>query len=281
MKEESLLKWTINTIKRFGIRPRQEIGQNYVVDPNVIECLIEAARIGSDEVVLEVGAGIGALTVKLAEIAKNVIAVEMDENSIRALSKTLSGIDNVNIVMGDVMNINLPKVDKVVSNLPFSISTPFTFKLLREGSFKLAVLTYQKEVAERMLARPGEGDYSRLSVVTALLADVERVRDFPPEAFYPKPKVSSTVIAIRKKNFDMVDWIDLEDLLKILFSQRRRKLKKAIDSYCKIKDLDKTELISRIDEKMLMKRVFELEPKDFLYLGRVMGGKHVQPKYHG
>ncbi|MCX8182279.1 MAG: 16S rRNA (adenine(1518)-N(6)/adenine(1519)-N(6))-dimethyltransferase RsmA [Candidatus Methanomethyliaceae archaeon] len=281
MKEEDLLGWTISTINRFGIKPKQRLGQNYVVDHGLIECLIDVAEIEPNEVVLEIGAGIGTLTLRLAKKARKVIAVEVDKNAAKVLSSTMSGRDNVEIVIGDILELEIPKVDKIVSNLPFSISTPVTFKILRDCSFKLAALTYQKEVAEKLLAKPGESEYSRLSVVTSLLAEVRRVRDFPPEAFYPKPKVFSTVITISKKVCDLVDWANLEETLKILFSQRRRKLKKAIEIYCKIKGLDPIDVVRRVDEKFLARRVFELEPNDFIYLSRAIGGIHAKSQDHG
>lgn len=281
MREESLLRWTLETINRFEIRPRQRFGQNYVVDHKLIECLVGAAKIGSNDVVLEIGAGIGALTLRLAERAKKVIAVEMDKNAIEALSDVLLARDNVEIVMGDVMAMDLPRVGKVVSNLPFSISTPLTFKLLRDCSFDLAALTYQREVAERLLAKPGDHDYSRLSVVTRLLAEVERVGDFPPEAFYPKPKVFSTVVTVKKRERRDVDWAALEETLKILFSQRRRRLKKAIETYCKIKGTDPVRIFENIGEGFLMRRVFELEPEDFLYINKVIGGRDAKTQADG
>ncbi|MGQ9759370.1 MAG: 16S rRNA (adenine(1518)-N(6)/adenine(1519)-N(6))-dimethyltransferase RsmA [Candidatus Methanomethylicaceae archaeon] len=271
MKDESLLRWTINTIHKFGIRPNQRFGQNYVVDPSLIDCLLETAEIKPDEVVLEIGAGIGSLTLRLAERAKKVIAVEVDENAVKALSEVLSGKRNVEILMGDAMEIALPKVDKIVSNLPFSISTPITFKLLKDCHFDLAVLTYQKEVADRLVAKPSESNYSRLSVVTALLAEVERVSNFPPESFYPMPKVFSTVVTIKKKARSGVNWTALEETLKLLFSQRRRKLKRAVEVYCKIKGREYAEIVERVGEEFLSRRVFELEPEDFLYLSEVLG----------
>lgn len=273
MKEEGLLRWTKSTIQRFGIRPKQRLGQNFVVDQSLIDLLLETAQIMPEEVVLEIGAGIGSLTIRLAERAKKVIAVEKDKSAFKVLSHVISQRSNVEILMGDVMEIALPKVDKVVSNLPFSISTPITFKLLKDCTFELAVLTYQKEVADRLVAKPGESNYSRLSVVATLLAEVKRVMDFPPESFYPRPKVFSTVVTIKKKVCSGINWPALEDTLKLLFSQRRRRLKKAIEVYCNIKGKDYSGILGRVGEGLLGRRVFELEPKDFLYLSEVLGGK--------
>lgn len=256
-----MLKWTLDVIKKYDVRPKQKFGQNYVVDEKMIECILNAADLNRDDTVLEIGAGIGTLTLRISSRVKKVIAIERDKRSIKALSEVLAGRENVEIVEGDVLKMPLPKVDKVVSNLPFSISTPITFKLLSEGDFKSAILTYQKEVADRLLAKPGSRDYSRLSVAVSLLAEVERIRDFPPESFYPRPKVFSTVVRMRKKNAN-IDFEGLDRLLKALFSQRRKKLRNAL----KILDVD----LSKVDVNLLERRVFEIKPEEFLHLKSIL-----------
>lgn len=267
-----LLKWTLNIIKKYGIEPKQKFGQNYVIDEKMIECILNAADLNHNDVVLEIGAGIGTLTIKLSERVKKVIAVESDKKSIKSLLEVLAERDNIEIIEGDILKIPLPKVDKIVSNLPFSISTPITFKLLLEGDFKLAVLTYQKEVANRLIAKPGSSEYSRLSVVTSLLAEVEKVRDFPPDSFYPRPKVFSTVVKVRKKEEKInVNWKALDLLLKALFSQRKKKLRNALKALHKLFDVEIDK--NKIDLGLLERRVFELEPKEFLYLSRLLTGE--------
>ncbi|MCS7097440.1 MAG: 16S rRNA (adenine(1518)-N(6)/adenine(1519)-N(6))-dimethyltransferase RsmA [Candidatus Methanomethyliaceae archaeon] len=262
-----LLKWTLNIIEKYGIKPRQKYGQNYVIDEKMIDCILNAADLSHNDIVLEIGAGIGTLTIRLSERVRKVIAVESDKKSIKSLSEVLAERNNIEIIEGDIMKMPLPKVDKIVSNLPFSISTPITFKLLSEGIFKLAVLTYQKEVADRLIAKPGSSEYSRLSVAISLLAEVEKVRDFPPESFYPKPKVFSTIVRIRKKEID-IDWKTLDFLLKVLFSQRRKKLGNALKVLQKLSDFEID--IDRINFKLLERRVFELEPREFLYLSTLL-----------
>lgn len=262
-----LLKWTLGIIKKYDIKPRQKFGQNYVVDEKMIECILNAANLNYDDVILEIGAGIGTLTLRIADKVKKVIAIESDKKSIKALSEVLAGKNNIEIIEGDVLELPLPKVDKIISNLPFSISTPITFKLLSEGDFKLAILTYQKEVADRLIAKPGSENYSRLSVAVSLLAEVEKIRDFPPESFHPKPKVFSTIVKIKKKP-TFINFKDLDYLLKILFSQRRRKLKNALKIFRET--FDKKIDLSKIDENLLERRVYEISPEEFLHLKSIL-----------
>lgn len=267
--EEDLLKWTLKIIREYDIKPKRRLGQNYIINKEMIKSILEAAEIKPNEVILEIGAGIGTLTLRLSKLAGKVIVIEKDKNAIKVLLKILEKERNIEIIEGDALKISFPTVDKIVSNLPFSISTPITFKILSEVDFKLAVLTYQKEVANRLLAKAGDKDYSRLSVAISLMADIEKVGDFPPDCFYPKPKVFTTVVKVRKKKHN-VDWNNLEDILKILFSQRRRKLKIALDTYCKINKMNYNELLNMIDKELLEKRVFEIKPEEFIYLCNII-----------
>ncbi|MDH5807304.1 MAG: 16S rRNA (adenine(1518)-N(6)/adenine(1519)-N(6))-dimethyltransferase RsmA [Candidatus Methanomethylicaceae archaeon] len=262
-----LLKWTLNILRKYNIKPKQKFGQNYVIDEKMIECILNAANLNYNDTILEIGAGIGTLTLRISDKVKKIIAIESDKKSIKALLEVLAGKNNIEIIEGDILEIPLPKVDKIISNLPFSISTPITFKLLSEGDFKLAILTYQKEVADRLIAKPGSKDYSRLSVAVSLLAEVEKIRDFPPESFYPKPKVFSTVVKIKKKS-KFINFKDLDDLLKILFSQRRKKLKNALKIFYKTfnKEID----LSKINENLLERRVYEITPEEFLHLKSIL-----------
>jgi len=229
-------------------------------------CVLDAAKIEPEDVVLEIGAGTGNLTARLAEVSKRVIAVEKDVNAARALRDLFSKRGNVEVVNDDILLMVLPRVDKIVSNLPYSISTPITFKLLFYGDFGSAVLTYQKEVAERLVARPGGREYSRLSVAASLLAEIDKVRDFPPDSFYPKPAVESTVVVMRGKGRGEFDWKFLDGTLKMLFSQRRRTLRKALETYSKIKRERFEDVARVVDEELMDTRVFELQPSDFVRL---------------
>jgi 16S rRNA (adenine1518-N6/adenine1519-N6)-dimethyltransferase len=272
---------TERALEEAGITPRRRLGQNYVVDEGLISCLIETACLTGNETVLEIGAGTGNLTCSLAERARRVIAVEKDTATARYLGKRLSTRANVEVIEGDILSMALPKADKVVSNLPYSISTPITFKLLTEGEFNLAVLTYQTEVAERLVALPGTPDYSRLSVMVALLAKTNRIRSFPPESFYPKPKVGSTVVAMERRGAGGLDIESLEGTLKALFSQRRRVLKKALRAYAKIRGADEALAVAVVPPDLMGKRVFEISPAEFLELDRRLRGAKGEGKSKG
>lgn len=270
--DRALLISTKRALEEAGIRPERRKGQNYVVDQGLIRCMMESACISADETVLEIGPGVGTLTAEIAKRAKRVIAVEKDSASAAYLRRRFYG-GNVEVIEGDFLSMDAPKVDKVVSNLPYSISTPLTFKLISDNGFRFAVLTYQKEVADRLLARPGGPDYSRLSVATALLAEVKAMAEFPPQSFYPEPKVSSTVVVMRRRAHpDGIDWPSLDATLKLLFSQRRRTLRKALETLSKSAKVERDALESRFGTELLGRRVFELSPLEFVKISMALKG---------
>lgn len=270
MTEGTLQRRTVKALREAGVRPSRRLGQNYVVDESLISCILEAACLSRGDTVLEIGAGTGNLTGPLADLAKKVIAVEKDEAAARYLAGAMSGRGNVEVVKGDILTIALPKVERIVSNLPYSISTPITFKILTEGQFGLAALTYQTEVAERLSAVPGTREYSRLSVMATLLASIRRVKDFPPDSFYPAPRVGSTVVTMRRREVEGLDLASLEGTLKALFSQRRRNLRKALVAYAKIRSVNRERASAAVAPSLLGKRVFELTPAEFLDLSRCL-----------
>jgi 16S rRNA (adenine1518-N6/adenine1519-N6)-dimethyltransferase len=268
LTEGTLQRRTAKALRESGVRPSRRLGQNYVVDESLVSCILEAACLSRGDTVLEIGAGTGNLTGPLADLVKKVIAVEKDEAAARYLAEAMSGRGNVEVVKGDILTISLPRVERIVSNLPYSISTPITFKILTEGQFGLAALTYQTEVAERLVALPGTHEYSRLSVMVTLLASIRRVKDFPPGSFYPTPRVGSTVVTMRKRDVEGLDLASLEGTLKALFSQRRRNLRKALTAYAKIRSTNRERAIAAVAPSLLGKRVFELTPAEFLDLSR-------------
>lgn len=272
MTDGKLQRRTERALEEARIRPRRGLGQNFVVDEGLISCILETACLTGEETVLEIGAGTGNLTEPLANRSRRVIAVEKDRLAARYLAERMSGRENVEVVEGDILHMELPSVDRIVSNLPYSISTPVTFKMLTEGRFGLAALTYQTEVAERLVAPPGTPEYSRLSVMATLLASIRRVKDFPPESFYPKPKVGSTVVAMERRGIAGLGVPSLEGSLKALFSQRRRVLKKALVAYAKIMGVDRERATAAVPARLLGRRVFEITPKEFLELSRSLAG---------
>ncbi|MGQ9583617.1 MAG: 16S rRNA (adenine(1518)-N(6)/adenine(1519)-N(6))-dimethyltransferase RsmA [Thermoplasmatota archaeon] len=207
-------------------RRTRALGQHLLVDGRVAERLVEHARLGRGDVVLEIGAGNGTLTRRIAARAGRVIAVERD----RRFTPLLSGLPgNVELVFADALRVELPPFNKVVSNLPYSISSPITFRLL-ERDFELAVLMYQREFADRMCAQVGSPEYSRLSVEVYRRASCEILEEVPPSAFSPQPGVHSALVMLRPRPcpFPIADEEVFSALARALFSHRRKSVRNAL-----------------------------------------------------
>jgi 16S rRNA (adenine1518-N6/adenine1519-N6)-dimethyltransferase len=184
------------------LKPRKALGQSFIHDKNVLERMLEISELSEKDDVLEIGAGLGALTVSLGERSRRVITIEKDNRLLEKLKQNISHLENVEIISGDALKINLREFYrggkiKVVSNLPYSISSPILFKLLEERDIlSLLVLMLQSEVGERISALPGSKEYSSISVLIQTYMDVSLELRVPPEAFWPKPKVWSVVIKL-------------------------------------------------------------------------------------
>ncbi|ALM74416.1 16S rRNA (adenine(1518)-N(6)/adenine(1519)-N(6))-dimethyltransferase RsmA [Thermococcus barophilus] len=246
-------------LSKYNLRINSDLGQNFLIVDDIIKREVERAEIKANETVLEIGPGLGFLTDELSKYAKKVYAVEKDSRLVEILQKEYSW-KNVEIIRGDALKVEFPEFDKIVSNLPYRISSPITFKFLRYD-FKKAVLIYQLEFAQRMTAKPGDKNYSRLSVMVQAKADVELVERIGRGAFYPKPKVDSAVIILNPKPKE--EQIELDDsLVKALFQHRRKKASKALkDSYHMLElTKEKFKEIRRIFDKIphAEKRVFQL-----------------------
>jgi 16S rRNA (adenine1518-N6/adenine1519-N6)-dimethyltransferase len=263
----NLLRETLYILKRYNIKPRDELGQNFIVDPGVIGRHIGHAGLKGGDVVLEVGPGIGTLTEGLLKAAGKVIAVEKDPRLLRVLEERLEG-ENLELIEGDILKVDPPEFNKCVSNIPYSISSPLTFWLL-ERDFELAVLTYQLEFARRMVAAPGTRDYSRISVASYYHAKVEVLETLKPGAFYPRPKVSSAMVRLepRKPPF-RVDEGAFFSLVRGLFAHRKKTVRKALYHSLETilgREVDKSErgrLIGGVEKTLLEKRVFQLTPEE-------------------
>jgi 16S rRNA (adenine1518-N6/adenine1519-N6)-dimethyltransferase len=267
-----MLSETLKILNKEGIKLDKRKGQNYLIDKDVLSRIIHSADLSKTDTVLEIGAGIGTLTIPLAKNAGKVIAVEQDRKIAAILVKRLKKlqISNVEIIIGDATKIAFPKFNKVVSNLPYKISSPITFKILKYN-FELAVLMYQMEFAERMIAYPGDSNYSRLSVMIHFYTNAEMLFKVSKKVFLPKPKVSSAVIMLTPKNGLDVDEF-LLNVIRALFQHKRKKVRNALmDSFHEIGELDKYErrdLISKLDQELLNQRVFNMEPKNIRKLSK-------------
>ena len=267
-----MLNQTLATLRMYGIRPSKRSGQHHVVDPIVLEKMVDHAHISHEDVILEIGAGIGNLTRLIAQRAGKVISIERDRRFIRILHGQLRGLSNVQIVHGDALHIELPKFNKVVANLPYGISSDITFRLL-EQKFEFAVLMYQQEFAERMVAKPGSDDYSRLTVNTYYRARVELLGKVPPEAFVPQPKVTSAIVRLspREPPFEVADEKIFFNVIRALFQHRRQRVRNALcHSFdevfpdVKLRKSQKRELLDKkLPEELVDVRVMDLAPEKF------------------
>lgn len=267
----SLLEETKGVLRKYCLRPRERLGQNFIVDEGALERQVGYADLAPRDTVLEIGPGIGTLTALLLEKAGKVYALEKDRRMVGVLRERFKGVDNLELVAEDALEAEFPPVTKVVSNIPYSISSPLTFKLLRHG-FERAILTYQREFAERMVATPGGMDYSRLSLAVYYYANARVLEILPPEAFYPRPKVESAVVELLPKPRPFQ--VDEEFFFKAatgLFVHRRKVAKKALFHSLELilgRSLEKEErreIIGRIEglpKDLLERRVYELTPEE-------------------
>ena len=266
-------------MNQHGIKLNKNLGQNYLIDKNKRDQIINFGNIDKNDVVLEIGTGIGTLTIELAKKAKRVIAIEQDEKICEILTQRLKDekIDNVDLINDDALNVEFPKFNKIVSNLPYQISSPITFKFLNYD-FDLAILMYQKEFAERMNGKIGTKNYSRLSCMLYFKCDVDKLTEVSQESFIPKPQIDSTVVRLTPKENKIsdADFKIYSKFTKALFQHRNKKIKNAlIDSRHIICDLDKKEMKKKINsieseklEDYLKKRVIALSPEEILFLSK-------------
>ena len=224
-----MMDQTLALLRRHGIRLSKRAGQHQVIDPTVLEQMVDYAELSRDDVVLEVGAGIGNLTLLIAAHAGRVITVERDRRLMRVLGERLRVHSNVKLLCGDALQIELPKFNKVVANLPYGISSDITFRLLKR-KFELAILMYQLEFAERLVAKPGSDDYGRLTVNAYYRASVELLGEVPPEAFFPQPKVTSAIVRLKPREppFDVADESMFFNVVRALFQHRRQRVRNAL-----------------------------------------------------
>lgn len=260
-----LLEKTKHLLRLYGVSPRKRFGQNFVIDGSLLQRLLSYASIKSGDVILEVGAGFGFLTRLLAEKCKKVIAVEIDRNMIKALETQLDDLENVELIEGDILKVTVPPFNRVVSIPPYSISSPMLFWLL-ERRFDCAVLMFQKEFAERLTALVGSKDYGRLTVTTYYFADTELLEHVPRKMFYPPPKVDSMVVRLKPKKppFNVEDEETFFELVRVMFTQRNKKVRNAILPFLHRRQITGKEATSLADSLTFhYKRVRELAPEDF------------------
>lgn len=232
---------TIDIIKKYNFAFQKRFGQNFLIDGHVVEKIVNAADISKDDVVLEIGPGIGTMTQYLAEAAGKVYAVEIDKNLLPVLEETLGEYDNVTVINEDILKLNLAEaIDlegknlKVVANLPYYITTPIIMGLFENNiPAKSITVMVQKEVAERMQSGPGSKDYGALSLAVQYYAKPYIVANVPPNCFMPRPNVGSAVIRLTRWEEPPVKVGDeklMFSLIRASFNQRRKTLQNGINN---------------------------------------------------
>ena len=229
-------KRTIEVLQKYGLRFQKRYGQNFLIDPHVLNKIMSAAEVGTDDFVLEIGPGIGTLTQQLAYSAREVVSVEIDKALLEVLDDTLSGYDNVTIINNDVLKVDLGelvkskndnKPIKVVANLPYYITTPIIMNFF-ENHIPVESITVmvQKEVAQRMSAKPGTKEYGVLSLAVQYYSEPYLVANVPPNCFMPRPDVASAVIRLssKKEKQPVKDEQLMFKIIKAAFAQRRKTL---------------------------------------------------------
>jgi 16S rRNA (adenine1518-N6/adenine1519-N6)-dimethyltransferase len=230
-----------NILKSLDIRPNLKLGQIFLINEKIVDAQIHSANITPTDVVLEIGPGLGILTGKLAELSKKVIAIEFDKRLCSYLRSVLP--ENVELIHGDAITQDFPRFNKLVSNIPYQISSPLIFKLI-SYSFDSAILMLQKEFADRLVASPNTKHYSRLTVMSSYHYDAELLFGVSSENFLPKPRIDSAVIKLNPKTMKNTahDEELFSKLVKIVFNERRKMMRNSISNNYNIFKIQKAEL---------------------------------------
>ncbi len=243
---------TIKEIKeKYDFRLSKSLGQNFLTDKNIIDRIIEGAGIAADDLVIEIGPGIGVITYEASLVARRVIAVEIDRKLIPILSETLADRDNIELLNADILKTDVNalidearkkdekiKNVQIIGNLPYYITTPIIMKLLEEGVKADSItVMMQKEVGDRIKAAPKTKAYGALSVAVQYYCETESVVNVPKEVFVPRPQVDSTVLCLRPRKTKAVEVADDEIFFKVVragFGQRRKTLSNSLQGLADI-----------------------------------------------
>lgn len=251
-------------LKKYNFKCQKRWGQNFLIDQNILQIIVDSLQISKEEYILEIGTGIGTLTSALSSLTRKVISIEKDKKLAPILKESLSPYNNIEIIFKDVMDYDLVnffeeniikgrKVEKVVGNLPYYISLHLIRKILELNKcLKLAVFLVQKEVGERLIAKAGSKEYSILSIITQYYSWPEKIHLVPSTVFYPQPKVSSMIIRLNIYKTPPINVGDEKlffNVVKASFQQRRKRLINSLSNYFKgdINKLEVENVLQKID----------------------------------
>ena len=258
---------TIAVLQKYNFNFQKKFGQNFLIDTHVLDKIIAAANISKDDLVLEIGPGIGTMTQYLCESARQVVAVEIDKNLIPILEDTLSSYDNVKVINDDILKVDINKIAqeenggrpiKVVANLPYYITTPIIMGLF-ESHVPIENITVmvQKEVADRMQVGPGTKDYGALSLAVQYYAEPYIVANVPPNCFMPRPKVGSAVIRLTRHSEVPVEVKDEKLMFRLIrasFNQRRKTLVNGLNNSPEV-DVPKEKILEALEQMGMLATV--------------------------
>ncbi len=250
---------TIGILEKYKIKANKDLGQNFLINDDVIEKIIEKSQIEKNDLIIEIGPGLGVLTNLLLEKSDNVVAIELDKRMVEIISKRFILKNNLQIINEDVLKVDLNKLInerkkqtninkvKIVANLPYYISTPIIMKLLEEKlEIDEIIVMVQKEVAQRLVAKTGTKDVGAITYAVEYFSEAEKVIDVPKESFIPSPKVESAVIKLKIRKEAYVQVKDEKMLFNIIqksFSQRRKTLVNALVNGKIVESKEKAEKI--------------------------------------
>ncbi|MFB6075813.1 MAG: 16S rRNA (adenine(1518)-N(6)/adenine(1519)-N(6))-dimethyltransferase RsmA [Candidatus Aenigmatarchaeota archaeon] len=261
----------VDFLRKHNIEPKEYSDQFFLTDEDILKREADYANLNNEDVVLEIGPGIGNLTEKLISKAKKVIVIERDKRFCEMLENR--NVSNLKILRGDFLNVDIPRFDKVVSNIPYGISSPLTLRLL-ELEWKTAVLTYQKEFAERFISKPGESDYSRLSVLIQYFTDVELLENIPKSKFFPQPDVDSAIVRLKQKRVKDGGMEPFWKFVRECFRHKNKKVKNSLIASKNILDLDEDYLKSKSGD-IFEKKVFMCDIDDLEKLFNILRKERV------
>ncbi|MEM1533497.1 MAG: 16S rRNA (adenine(1518)-N(6)/adenine(1519)-N(6))-dimethyltransferase RsmA [Desulfurococcaceae archaeon] len=254
-------------LKAYNLRPRESMGQSFLVNPKVVRDFItelKAHGVKPGELVCEVGSGLGVVTYALLKEGYRVLAIELDEKLAELTSRVTAGYPGAIVVNADALDLKyLCKV--VVSNAPYYISSDLLIKVARESSVELALIVLQKEVVDRVCAKPNTKEYGRLSIIMQLLFNTKPEALYSPRDFYPAPKVISRLLVLERKNPYTSIYRRVEELTRVLFNERRKRAIKVIEKNLGLRR-DELEPIGVSSEA----RVYQLPPQAFIELAKLV-----------
>jgi 16S rRNA (adenine1518-N6/adenine1519-N6)-dimethyltransferase len=261
-------------LDRHGLATRKRDGQHLLVDPNTVRRIVASAQLDADDVVLEVGPGIGSLTIALAEAAGRVVAVEIDAGFVVALADVLADVDGVEVVHADALEVDLAALvgggpARLVANLPYNVATPIVIETLASGAFSDAFVMVQREVGERWAARPGGASYSGVSAKLGVLADVSIELHIPRAVFLPVPNVDSVMVRLVRRTDapDAAGFARLAAVVDAAFAQRRKTLRNTLRALGTPEEVEVAAAAAGID---LAGRAEEVAPEAFVRLAAAL-----------